>query len=54
MVRDMQYKIMFSIFQMGDRVMTSSVGRALDCRSGGHGFDFRGRTITQGVKITEK
>ena len=33
----------------------SSVGRALDCRAGGTGFDdSRGRTITQGLKITEK
>ena len=33
---------------------TSSVGRALDCRAGGRGFDSRGRTNTQGLKITEK
>ena len=32
----------------------SSVGRALDCRAGGRGFDSRGRTITQGLKMTEK
>ena len=32
----------------------SSVGRALDCRAGGRGFDFRSRTNTQGLKITEK
>ena len=32
----------------------SSVGRALDCRAGGRGFDSRGQTITQGPKITEK
>ena len=32
----------------------SSVGRALDCRAGGRGFDSRGRTNTQGLKITEK
>ena len=32
----------------------SSVGRAFDCRAGGRGFDSRGRTITQGLKITEK
>ena len=38
---------MFTIFQMDDRVKTSLVGRALDCRAGGHGLDFRGRTITQ-------
>ena len=31
-----------------------SVGRALDCRAGGRGFDSRGRTNTQGLKITEK
>ena len=32
----------------------SSVGRALDCRAEGRGFDSRGRTNTQGLKITEK
>ena len=32
----------------------SSVGRALDCRAGGRGFDSWGRTNTQGLKITEK
>ena len=32
----------------------SSVGRAFDCRAGGRGFDSRGRTITQGLKMTEK
>ena len=32
----------------------SSVGRALDYRAGGRGFDSRGRTNTQGLKITEK
>ena len=50
----MQYRIMFSIFQMDDRVKTSSVGRALDCSAGGNGFDSRGRTNTQYLKITEK
>ena len=29
-------------------------GRAFDCRAGGRGFDSRGRTITQSLKITEK
>ena len=37
-----------------NRGRTSSVGRALDCRAGGRGFDSRGRTNTQGLKITEK
>ena len=32
----------------------SSVGGALDCRAGGRGFDSRGRTNTQGLKVTEK
>ena len=32
----------------------SSVGRALDCRAGGIGFDSRDRTKTGGLKITEK
>ena len=27
--------------------------RAHDCRAGGRGFDSRGRTNTQGLKITE-
>ena len=31
-----------------------SVGRALDCREGGRGFDSGGQTNTQGLKITEK
>ena len=32
----------------------SSVGRALDCGAGGHGFDSRGRTNTQDLTVTEK
>ena len=32
----------------------SSVGRALDCRAEGRGFDSRGGTNTQGLKIIEK
>ena len=32
----------------------SSVGRTLDCRAVGCGFDSWGQTITQGPKITEK
>ena len=39
-------------FKMSGRV--SAVDRALDGRAGGHGFDSRGRTNTQGLKITEK
>ena len=35
-----------------DRV--SSVGRALDCVVEGRGFDSRGRTKTQHLKITKK
>ena len=31
-----------------------SDGRALECRAGGRGFDSRGWTNTQGLKITEK
>ena len=42
----------FIVFVIVGRV--SSVGRALDCRAGGCGFDSRGRTNTQGLKITEK
>ena len=37
-----------------NRGMISSVGRALDCRAGGRGFDSRDRTNAQGLKITEK
>ena len=33
---------------------TRSVGRALDCRAGGHRFNSWGWTNTQGLKITEK
>ena len=32
----------------------SSVGRALDCRARGRGFNSRDRTNTQGLKMTEK
>ena len=32
----------------------SAARLALDCGAGGRGFDFRGRTNTQGLKITEK
>ena len=35
-------------------IMISLVGRALDCRAEGRGFDSRGRTNTQGLKINEK
>ena len=35
-----------------DRV--TSVGRALACRVEGRGFDSRGRTKTQHLKITKK
>ena len=34
-------------------VLAQSVER-VDCRAGGRGFDSRGRTDTQGLKITEK
>ena len=37
-----------------NRGRISSVGRGLDCRGEGRGFDSRGRSITQGLKITEK
>ena len=36
------------------RSRISSVGRALDCRAGGRGLDFRGRTNTQDHKMIEK
>ena len=44
----------FAVCSHFDRGRISSVGRALDCRAGGRGFDSRGRTNTQGLKITEK
>ena len=44
--------MLFFIFVIVGRV--SSVGRALDYRVGGCGLDSRGRTNTQGLKITEK
>ena len=37
-----------------NRGRISSVGRALGYRAGGRGFDSRGRTNTQGLKISEK
>ena len=36
------------------RGSVSSVGRAVDWRAGGRGFDSWGRTNTQSLKITEK
>ena len=36
-----------------NRGRINSVGRALDCRAEGRGFNSRGRTYTQGLKITE-
>ena len=42
------------IFTMFNRGRISSVGRAFDRRAGGRGFDSPGRTITQGLKMTEK
>ena len=35
-------------------VLAQSVERVVDYRAGGRGFDSRGRTNTQGLKITEK
>jgi len=37
-----------------NRGRISSLGRALDCRAGGRGFDSRGRTNIKGYKMTEK
>ena len=42
------------VLKMMNRGRISSVGRAFDCRAGGRGFDSRGPTNTQGLKITEK
>ena len=41
-------------FPLSCRGRISSVGRAFDCRAEGRGFDFRGLTSTQGLKISEK
>ena len=48
------HKVHFRIFTAFYRGTIISVGRALDCRAGGPGFDSRGWTNTQGLKITEK
>ena len=37
-----------------NRGRISSVGKGLDCRAGGRGFDSWDRTNTQGLKMTEK
>ena len=36
-----------------NRSRIRSVGRVLDCRAGGHGFDFRDQTNTYCLKITK-
>ena len=57
---DLEYRshsigqVPYFIISSFDRGRISSVGRAFDCRAGGRGFDSRGRTITQGLKMTEK
>ena len=52
------FKILFErhplSFPLSCRGRISSVGRAFDCRAEGRGFDFRGLTSTQGLKISEK
>ena len=44
----------YSHRRISKRSRLSAARLALDCRAGGRGFDFRGRTNTQGLKITEK
>ena len=44
--------VSLKIFEIGSRI--SSLGRALDCRAVGRGFDSQDRTNTRGFKITEK
>ena len=46
------FRLSLKGFEIGS--MISSVGKALDCRVGGRGFDSQDRTNTQGLKITEK
>ena len=47
------YDIVYSYYNK-KRGRISSVGRAIDCGAGGREFDSRGRSNTQGHKITEK
>ena len=49
-----QYSSWLRVAYLAYRGRISSVGGALDCRAGGRGFDSRGRTNSQGLKITEK
>ena len=52
-----QVRVAFvSVIYDTNRGRASSVGRALDCRSGAgnRGFDSQDRTNTQGLKITKK
>ena len=46
--------VIISLEKRLNRGRISSVGRALDCRAGGRGFDSLGRTISEGLNITEK
>ena len=46
--------LIFAIIIIIYHSSVSSVGRACACRAGGCGFDSRGWTNTQGLKITEK
>ena len=55
MFRAIDYNTLDREFRPGfNRGRISSVGRAFDYRAGGRGFDSWGRTITQGLKMTEK
>ena len=47
-------RIMSNLLQFIFSSRISSVGRALDCRARGRGFNSRDRTNTQGLKMTEK
>lgn len=40
----------FAVLVITNLSKIRSVGRVLDCRVGGHGFDSRGQTITRGIK----
>ena len=47
-------KVPYFIISSFDHGRISLVGRAFDCGAGGRGFDCQGRTITQGLKMTER
>ena len=49
-----ELQLMLQIYTTHPGRIHNSVGRALDYRAGGRGFDFPNRNNTQGLEITEK